>query len=85
MEVGSDGEEGSAPSGKWCCCLDQGEGSGSLAAGTGGVCRVASGCKGGTPGGMLSRLDVGAFHSKRWKGVTNIPWALEELASRAEP
>ena len=37
------------------------------------------------PGGMLSRTDIGAFPSKRWKGVTKTPQAIAGLASRAEP
>ena len=32
--------------------------------------------EGDTPGGILSRVDNGAFPSSRCKGVTIIPWAL---------
>ena len=32
------------------------------------------------PGGMLSRVDIGAFPSSRWKGVTIIPWNSGEMA-----
>ena len=39
--------------------------------------------EGDTPGGMLSRVDIGTFPSSRWKGVTIIPWALGGLALRA--
>ena len=39
--------------------------------------------RGNTPRGMLSRVDVGAFPSSRWKGVTIIPWASGGLALRA--
>ena len=34
---------------------------------------------------MLSRVDIGAIPSKRWKGVTIILWALGGLALRAVP
>ena len=39
--------------------------------------------KGDTPGGMLSRVHVGAFPSSRWKGDTIILWASGGLALRA--
>ena len=41
--------------------------------------------EGGTPGGMHSRVDIGAFPSSRWKGVTIIRWASGGLALRAIP
>ena len=41
--------------------------------------------KGDTPGGMLSRVDIEAFPSSRWKGVTIIPQASGGLALRAVP
>ena len=40
---------------------------------------------GQVPGGMLSRVDVGAFSSSRWKEVTIIPWASGGLALRGVP
>ena len=39
--------------------------------------------KGDIAGGMISRVDVGAFPSSRWKGVTIILWASGGLALRA--
>ena len=39
--------------------------------------------RGDTPVGMLSRVDIGAFPSSRWKGVTIIPQASGGLALRA--
>ena len=39
--------------------------------------------EGDTPGGMLRRVDIGAFSSSRWKGVTIIPWASGGLDLRA--
>ena len=39
--------------------------------------------EGATPGGMLSRVDMGAFPSSRWKGVTIIPWASGGLVLKA--
>ena len=80
----SEGEEGSTWSGKWCCHLGQGEGLSALVAEAGGVFRVGSSWNGDTHGGILSRTDAGTFPSKRWKGVTNIPWTSGVLALRAE-
>ena len=46
----------------------------------------ADSCSGGdTPGGMLNRVDVGAFPSNRWYGVTIMPWPPGGLTLRAAP
>ena len=37
------------------------------------------------PGGMLNRVDIGAFPSNRWYGVTIMPQPLGGLALRAAP
>ena len=51
----------------------------------GGICWADSCWRGDTPGGKLSRVDVGAFPTSRWKGVTIILQALRGLALRVVP
>ena len=41
--------------------------------------------KGDTPGEMLSRVDIGAFPSNMWKGVTIISLTLGGLALKEVP
>ena len=65
LEVASDGEEGPTQSGKWCCHLDCGKGPVAAGAVEGVVCRADSYSGGDTPGGMLNRVDIGAFPSNR--------------------
>ena len=66
LEVASDGDEGSAQSSKWCHHLDQGKGPVAAGAVEGGVHGADSHSRGDTPGGMLNRVDIGAFLSNRW-------------------
>ena len=83
LEVVSNGDGGSTQLGKLCHHLDQGKGPGTTGVEEGGGCRAGSCWRGHTPEGMLSRVDVGAFPSSRWKGVTIIPQASWGLALRA--
>ena len=82
---GLDGEGGSTWLGKWCCCLDWGQGPMAAGAVEGGVYGADSQSGGDTPWGMLNRVDVGAFASNRWYGVTIMPWPSGGLALRAAP
>ena len=85
LEVATGGDGASTQSGELCCHVDQGEGPVAAGAEEGGVCGAGS-CSGGdSPGGMLSRVDVGAFPSSKWKGVTIIPQASGGLALRVVP
>ena len=83
--MASDGDWGPTWSGKWCHCLDQGKGPVAAGAVEGGVYRADSHSGEGTPGGMLNRVDIGAFPSNRWYGVTIMPWPSGGLALRAVP
>ena len=79
------GEEGPTQSGEWCCHLDCGKGPVAARAVEGGVYKADSYSGGDTPGGMLNRVDIGAFPSNRWYGVIIMPWLLWGLALRAAP
>ena len=78
------GDGGPTQSSKLCHHLDQGEGP--VTAGIEeGVCWAGSGSGGDTHRGMHSRVDIAAFPSSRWKGVTIIRLASGGLALRAVP
>ena len=71
-----------APTSQVSCAADQGKGPVTAGAVKGEVHGVGSYSAGDTPGGMLSRVDIGAFPSSRWYGVTIMPWALGGLTLR---